>query len=120
MEEPESSSRETDPLLNRSDPVTTADSVEASKSCNHRLKMGQDEATTVNLVFTAHQSPDSGRLKATGIFDPTAPCIQPHLAPSDYYLFLQPKKYLKDEEVIADVRRWCRGQSSEFFADGVR
>ena len=24
-----------------------------------------------------------------------------------------------DEEVIADVRRWCRGQPSEFFADGV-
>ncbi|GFN74129.1 histone-lysine N-methyltransferase SETMAR-like protein [Plakobranchus ocellatus] len=36
------------------------------------------------------------------------------------------KKYLKghhydnDEEVIADVRRWCREQWSEFFADGVR
>ncbi|GFR91730.1 synaptic vesicular amine transporter [Elysia marginata] len=36
------------------------------------------------------------------------------------------KKYLKghhyddDEEVIADVRRWCRGQLSEFFADGAR
>ncbi|GFO40073.1 histone-lysine N-methyltransferase SETMAR [Plakobranchus ocellatus] len=35
------------------------------------------------------------------------------------------KKYLKghhcdnDEEVIADVRRWCRGKSSEFFADGM-
>ncbi|GFO49450.1 transposase [Plakobranchus ocellatus] len=50
----------------------------------------------------------------------------PDLAPSDYYLFAQLKKYLKghnydnDEEVIADVRRWCRGQSFEFFADGVR
>ncbi|GFO26571.1 histone-lysine N-methyltransferase SETMAR [Plakobranchus ocellatus] len=48
------------------------------------------------------------------------------LAPSDYYLFRQLKKYLKvhhydnDEEVIADVRRWCSGRSSEFFADGVR
>ncbi|GFO12124.1 histone-lysine N-methyltransferase SETMAR [Plakobranchus ocellatus] len=47
------------------------------------------------------------------------------LAPSDYYLFPQLKKYLKghhydnDEEVIEDVRKWCRGQSSEFFADGV-
>ncbi|GFS09773.1 histone-lysine N-methyltransferase SETMAR [Elysia marginata] len=39
----------------------------------------------------------------------------PDLAHSDYYLFPQLKKYLKDnhyhnnEEVIADVRRWSRG-----------
>ncbi|GFR69621.1 histone-lysine N-methyltransferase SETMAR [Elysia marginata] len=50
----------------------------------------------------------------------------PDLAPSYYYLFPQLKKYLKghhydnDEEVVADVRRWCRRQSSELFADGVR
>ncbi|GFO12656.1 histone-lysine N-methyltransferase SETMAR [Plakobranchus ocellatus] len=54
------------------------------------------------------------------------PAYSSDLAPSDYYLFPQLNKYLKgyhydnDEEVIADVRRWCRGQSSEFFADGVR
>ncbi|GFN93492.1 transposase [Plakobranchus ocellatus] len=54
------------------------------------------------------------------------PACCPYLAPSDYYLFPQLKKYLKghhydnDEEVIADVRRWCRGQLSEFFADGLR
>ncbi|GFN74146.1 fragile x mental retardation syndrome-related protein 1 [Plakobranchus ocellatus] len=36
------------------------------------------------------------------------------------------RKYLKghhydnNDEVIADVRRWCREQWSEFFADGVR
>ena len=53
------------------------------------------------------------------------PAYSPDLAPSDYYLFPQLKKYLKrhhydnDEEVIADVCRWCRGQPSEFFADGV-
>ncbi|GFN95465.1 transposase [Plakobranchus ocellatus] len=53
------------------------------------------------------------------------PAYSPELAPSDYYLFPQLKKYLKgyhydnDEKVIADVRKWCRGQSSEFFADGV-
>ena len=53
------------------------------------------------------------------------PAYSPDLAPSDYYLFPQLKKYLKghhydnDEEVIADVRRWCREQPSEFFADGV-
>ncbi|GFO40821.1 histone-lysine N-methyltransferase SETMAR [Plakobranchus ocellatus] len=44
------------------------------------------------------------------------PAYSPDLAPSDYYLFPQLKKYLKghhydyDEEVIADVRKWCRGQ----------
>ncbi|GFN96116.1 histone-lysine N-methyltransferase SETMAR [Plakobranchus ocellatus] len=54
------------------------------------------------------------------------PAYSLDLAPSDYYLFPQLRKYLKshhydnDEAVIADVRRWCRGQSSEFFADGVR
>ncbi|GFO20971.1 histone-lysine N-methyltransferase SETMAR [Plakobranchus ocellatus] len=73
----------------------------------------------------AHQSPNSGRLKAAGTYDPTAPSIQPRSCPSDYYLFPQLKKYLKghhhnnDEEVIADIRRWCRGQSSELFVDGV-
>ncbi|GFR90503.1 transposase [Elysia marginata] len=51
--------------------------------------------------------------------------IIPDLAPSDYYLFPQLKKYLKghcygnDEEFIAGVRRWCRGQTSEFFTDGI-
>ncbi|GFO19360.1 transposase [Plakobranchus ocellatus] len=54
----------------------------------------------------------------------------PDLAPLTItvYLFPQPKMYLKghhyvivnDEEVIVDVRRWYRGQWSEFFADGVR
>ncbi|GFR96329.1 L-threonine 3-dehydrogenase [Elysia marginata] len=28
--------------------------------------------------------------------------------------------YDNDEEVIAGVRRWCRGQSPDIFADGVR
>ena len=50
----------------------------------------------------------------------------PDLAPSDYFLFLQLKKHLKgnhydsDEEVVAAVRQWCREQSPEFFADGIR
>ncbi|GFO02387.1 transposase [Plakobranchus ocellatus] len=54
------------------------------------------------------------------------PAYSPDLAPSFYYLFPQLKKYLKghhndnDEKVIADVCRWCHGQSSEFFADSVR
>ncbi|GFO22356.1 transposase [Plakobranchus ocellatus] len=34
--------------------------------------------------------------------------------------YLKGHQYDNDEEVIVDVRRWCRGQSSEFFADGVR
>ncbi|GFS01358.1 histone-lysine N-methyltransferase SETMAR [Elysia marginata] len=54
------------------------------------------------------------------------PAYSPDLSPSDYYLLPQLKKYLEgrhydnDDENIADVRRWCRGQSSEIFADGVR
>ena len=50
----------------------------------------------------------------------------PDLAPSDYFLFLRLKKHLKgnhydsDEEVVAAVRQWCRKQSPEFFADGIR
>ena len=50
----------------------------------------------------------------------------PDLAPSDYFLFLQLKKHLKgnhydsDEEVVEAVRQWCREQSPEFFADGIR
>ncbi|GFO37198.1 histone-lysine N-methyltransferase SETMAR [Plakobranchus ocellatus] len=80
----------------------------------------------LGMEATTFRSPNSERLKAAGTYDPTAPCIQPDLSPSDYYLFPQLKKYLKghhydnDEEVIAAVRRWWRGQSSEFFADGVR
>ena len=54
------------------------------------------------------------------------PAYSPDLAPSDYFLFLQPKRHLKgnhydsDEEVVAAVRQWCREQSPEFFADGIR
>ena len=54
------------------------------------------------------------------------PAYSPDLALSDYFLFLQLKKHLKgnhydsDEEVVAAVRQWCREQSPEFFADGIR
>ena len=54
------------------------------------------------------------------------PAYSPDLAPSDYFLFLHFKKHLKgnhydsDEEVVAAVRQWCREQSPEFFADGIR
>ena len=54
------------------------------------------------------------------------PAYSPDLAPSDYFLFLQLKKHMKgnhygsDEEVVAAVRQWCREQSPEFFADGIR
>ncbi|GFO16383.1 histone-lysine N-methyltransferase SETMAR [Plakobranchus ocellatus] len=55
------------------------------------------------------------------------PAYSPDLAPPpDYYLFFQLKKYMRGhnydnyEEVIADVRRWCHGQSSEFFTDSGR
>ncbi|GFR69698.1 histone-lysine N-methyltransferase SETMAR [Elysia marginata] len=48
------------------------------------------------------------------------------LAPSDFFLFPLLKKHLKgnhyetDAEVEADVRSWCRSQTPEFFADGMR
>ena len=54
------------------------------------------------------------------------PAYSPDLAPSDYFLFLQLKKHLKGnhydsgEEMVAAVRQWCREQSPEFFADGIR
>ena len=54
------------------------------------------------------------------------PAYSPDLAPSDYSLFLQLKKHLKgnhydsDEKVVAAVRQWCREQSPEFFANGIR
>ena len=54
------------------------------------------------------------------------PAYSPDLALSDYFLFFQLKKHLKgnhydsDEEVVAAVRQWCREQSSEFLADGIR
>ena len=54
------------------------------------------------------------------------PAYSPDLAPSDYFFFLKLKKHLKgnhydsDEEVVAAVRQWCREQSTEFFADGIR
>ncbi|GFO48833.1 transposase [Plakobranchus ocellatus] len=73
---------------------------------------------------TSRQTQDALRqVELTTLQHPT---YSPDLAPSDYYLFLQLKKYLKghhydnDEEVITNIRRWYLGQSSEFFADGVR
>ena len=54
------------------------------------------------------------------------PAYSPDLAPSDYFLFLQLKRHLKgnhydsDGEAVAAVRQWCREQSPEFFADGIR
>ncbi|RUS78324.1 hypothetical protein EGW08_013928 [Elysia chlorotica] len=54
------------------------------------------------------------------------PTYSPDLAPSDFFLFPLLKKHLKgnhyetDAEVEADVRSWCRSQTPEFFADGMR
>ncbi|GFO25725.1 histone-lysine N-methyltransferase SETMAR [Plakobranchus ocellatus] len=39
-----------------------------------------EQGQTVNSEH-AHQSPNSGRLKAAGTYDPTAPCIQPRSCP---------------------------------------
>ena len=54
------------------------------------------------------------------------PPYSPDLAPSDFFLFPLLKKHLKgnhyetDAETEADVRTWCRSQTPEFFADGMR
>ncbi|GFS27714.1 histone-lysine N-methyltransferase SETMAR [Elysia marginata] len=74
-------------------------------------------------MHTSRQTQDALRqLELTTLLHPAH---SPDIAPSPYHLLPQVKKYLEghhydnDEGVIADVRRWCRGQSSEFFADGV-
>ena len=54
------------------------------------------------------------------------PPYSPDFAPSDFFLFSLLKKHLKgnhyetDAEVEVDVRSWCRSQTPEFFADGMR
>ena len=54
------------------------------------------------------------------------PPYSPVLAPSDFFLFSLLKEHLNgnhyetDAEVEADVRSWCRSQTPEFFADGMR
>ena len=74
----------------------------------HTSRQTQDALVQLNLQTLPH------------------PAYSPDLAPSDYFLFPQLKKYLKgnhydsDGEVVAAVRQWCREKSPEFFADGVR
>ncbi len=54
------------------------------------------------------------------------PPYSPDLAPCDFFLFPRLKEHLKgqrfsgDAEVKAAVRKWCRVQSADFFADGIR
>ena len=54
------------------------------------------------------------------------PAYSPDLAPSDFFLFPKLKEYLKgnhyndNDEIQADVRRWCRGKPFEFFADAMQ
>ncbi|GFO47852.1 histone-lysine N-methyltransferase SETMAR [Plakobranchus ocellatus] len=49
------------------------------------------------------------------------PACRPDFAPLTIICFTKKGHHDdNDEEVIADARRWCRGQSFEFFADGVR
>ncbi|GFR59749.1 histone-lysine N-methyltransferase SETMAR [Elysia marginata] len=83
-----------------------------SQSCNRTLR-------------TVRARTPVAKLKTLELTILPHPAYSPDLAPFNYYLFPQLKKYLKihhynnDEEVIADVRIWCRRQSSEFFDDGV-
>ena len=73
---------------------------------------------------TSRQTQDAlGQLKLSAL---PHPAYSPDLAQSNYFLFLQLKKHLKgnhydsDKQVVAAVRQWCRGQSPEFFAEGIR
>lgn len=54
------------------------------------------------------------------------PPYSPDLAPCDFFLLPKLKEHLKghhyacDEEVQADVRRWCREKTPDFFKDGMQ
>ena len=54
------------------------------------------------------------------------PPYSPDLAPCDFFLFPKLKEHLKghhytsDAEVQADVSRWCREKTPDFFADGMQ
>lgn len=71
---------------------------------------------------TSHQTQDA--LMQLKLLTLAYPEYSPGLAPSDYFLFAQLKKYLKGnhydsdaESGVADVHRWCQGKSLEFFVD---
>ena len=91
-----------------------------------RVHSGRDSILQLDNArpYTSRQTQDAlAQLKLPAL---PHPAYSPDLAPSDYFLFLQLKKHLKgnhydsDEEVVAAVRQWCREQSPEFFADGIR
>ena len=91
-----------------------------------RVRSGRDSILQHDNArpHTSRQTPDAlAQLKLSAL---PHPAYSPDLAPSDYFLFLQLKEHLKgnhidsDEEVVAAVRQWCREQSPEFFADGIR
>ncbi|GFO12509.1 histone acetyltransferase [Plakobranchus ocellatus] len=102
---------------------TTKVKTQLKATSKQSLKRARTQSCNVH-PHISHQTQDAlGQLDLTPL---PHPAYSPDLALSDYCLFPQLKKYLKghhydnDEEVIADVGRWCCGQSSEFFSDGVR
>ena len=91
-----------------------------------RIRSGRDSILQHDNArpHTSRQTQDAlAQLKLPAL---PHPAYSPDLAPSDYFMFFQLKKHLKgnhydsDEEVVAAVRQWCREQSPEFFADGIR
>ncbi|GFO48722.1 histone-lysine N-methyltransferase SETMAR [Plakobranchus ocellatus] len=46
-----------------------------------RDRRDKDSKPATRQCAPAQQSPNSGRLKAAGTYDPTAPCIQPRSCP---------------------------------------
>ena len=96
------------------------------KARPRRVSSGRDSILLHDNVrpLSSRQTPDAlAQLKLPAL---PHPAYSPDLAPSDYFFFLKLKKHLKgnhydsDEEVVAAVRQWCREQSPEFFADGIR
>ena len=88
--------------------------------------MVETQYCSLTMRAHTHKSSNSRCLAQLKLSALPHPACSPDLAPSDFFLFLQLKKHLKgnhynsDEEVVAAVRQWCREQSPEFFADGIR
>ena len=105
--------------------------VSTLRALKGRLKrVGQDK---VKDVFIQHDNARPPTIRQTQcalqqLEFPTIPHppYSPDLAPSDFFLFPLLQKHLKGNhyetgaEVEADVRSWCRSQTPEFFADGMR
>ena len=49
----------------------------------------------------------------------THPAYSPDLAPSDFFLFQNLRKDIRDEEVLTAVEEWVNGKDPDFFSSGL-